>query len=156
MTNDTALVWYGNHEITFFIQLALAGEAAVVARVAGSVYVIFLPVAHFRQQVFALLNVHMAGTASANATAVVVELNIIVQRHFKYALTGLYVELLFGAVLLFKSESNLTHCVSAAKVQLQRGNARKETKVRCGPPFLMIPPANPFENTNFAHLLTCS
>ena len=154
MTDDTALVWYGNDDISIFFQLTLTGQAAVVAGIAGSVYVIFFPVAHFRQQVFALLNIYMAGTASTNSAAIVVELDLVVESHFEYAFTGSNVELQFGTVFLFKSESNLTHCVSAAKVQLLSGNARKETKVQWVPLFWLFPPANPFENTNFAHLLS--
>ena len=156
MADDSALVGNCDDDVSLFFQLALAGQPAVVARVARPVYVIFLAVAHLRQQVFALLNIYVAGTAAANPAAIVVELDLVVECHFEYALTGCYLKLLLGLVFLLKSESNLTHRNWSAKIQRPYGNVRKESKVQYQSLFFLSLPAFRLENTNFAHLLICN
>jgi hypothetical protein len=109
MSDDSALVGNGYHKIAFFIQLALAGQAAVVSWIARTIHIVFFPVTHLRQQVFTLLDIYMAGTATAYAAAIVVELDIVIECHFQDTLSGGNVKLLLGLFSLLKSENNLAH-----------------------------------------------
>ena len=67
---------------------ALAGQPRIEARVHGAVNEVFLFIADVGQFVAALLDVDMAGTAPAYASAVVLKLNAIVEGYIQYRLAG--------------------------------------------------------------------
>ena len=67
-------------------QHTLAAQAGVDAWIACTVYKVFFAVVDLRHKFFSFLQVYMAGAASANHAAVVVQFNVIIQRHLKDAL----------------------------------------------------------------------
>ena len=69
-------------------QQALATQARTEPRVHGTVNEIFFLIAQFFQKIFAFIYINMTGAARAYAAAVVVQLNVVRERHFQNALAG--------------------------------------------------------------------
>jgi hypothetical protein len=87
---ELGLVGQGNGDgtIAAFGQEALAAEARAEAGVHGPVDEVFFFIAQFGQVFLALFYIQVAGTAGAYATAVVMQFNIVLQRHFQQALVA--------------------------------------------------------------------
>ena len=72
-------------------QYTLAAQAGVDAGVTRAVYEVFFAVIDLRHKFFSLLQVYMTSAASANHTTIVVQFNVIVQRHLKDTLIGRHI-----------------------------------------------------------------
>jgi hypothetical protein len=73
------LVRNGNNYISLFLKFTLAGKSAVVFGVARAVYIFFFAVTHFGEEVFTGFNVYLTCAATANCTAVMVQMHIAIQ-----------------------------------------------------------------------------
>ena len=92
------------------LDYALAAQPGVDAWVYGPVDEVFLLVGNLRQRAFSLLHVHVARAAAAYATAVVLQLNTVVERHVQHRFTlGRYVGLGRLSVLKLKNDIDDFH-----------------------------------------------
>ena len=79
---------HGHDQLHVSVYHALAGQAGVDAWVLGAVDEVLFFVADFGQLIAARVDVNMASTAPAHATAIVLELNAVIERHVEHRLAG--------------------------------------------------------------------
>jgi hypothetical protein len=100
------LAGYLDDDILIALHHALATQARVDARIDGAVNEVLLLVADFGQVILPFEYVHVAGAAATDTTAVVLELNSIIQGHIQHRFPfRCYVRLVGLAV--FELEGNI-------------------------------------------------
>ena len=86
---ELGLIGQGDHNVAgAFLQQALTAQAGVQTGIHGTVDEIFFFLTEFLQVLLALLNIEMAGTAGADTTAVVMQINVVVEGNFEQTLSG--------------------------------------------------------------------
>jgi len=84
MPDDLPLIRYGNRNVGGFIQNnALATQAAFESRTDGAIDKILFLVGYFFQKTLPAFDIDVTSGTSANASAVVVEVNIVVLRYLQ-------------------------------------------------------------------------